>query len=163
MSRLPYADCLDGIDADRQMAGRDPLRQSLYLWAKTMLPNYVLAAERLEMAFAVETRPPFLDHRLFDVIRRLPTSLLVRNRQGKAALRMIGRNVLRDTVVAQTKHPFAAPSTLSTPGSPLADLVDEMFRGGGLLGERHWKAAQHDDDDRRGENGALTHHGSWFL
>ena len=128
----PYADCLDRVDVDRQLAGRHPLQQSLYLWAKTMLPNYVLAAERLEMASAIETRPPFLDDRLFDVIRGLPPSLLVRDRQGKSALRRIGRGVLRDAVVAQTKHPFAAPVDLTTPGSSLAVLVDEMFRGGGL-------------------------------
>lgn len=140
-AQQPYVDCLDRIDADRQMAGRDPLHQSLYLWAKTMLPNYVLAAERLEMAFAVETRPPFLDRRLFDVIRRLPPSLLVRNRQGKSALRRIARGLVRESVVSQTKHPFAAPANLSTPGSPLAALVDEMFRGGGLQAMPFFDAA----------------------
>src|SRR3972149_2451781 len=42
----------------------DPLPRSLYLWAKTVLPNYVLAAggDRGGMANAVEGRPPFLDH-----------------------------------------------------------------------------------------------------
>ena len=50
----PYADCLDALECDDQLADRHPLHQAMALWNATMLPNYVLAAERLEMAFAVE-------------------------------------------------------------------------------------------------------------
>jgi asparagine synthase (glutamine-hydrolysing) len=95
-----------------------------------MLPNYVLAAERLEMAFAVETRPPFLDHLLFDIIRRLPLSALVSERQGKQALRKAAQRILPESVIAQRKHPFAAPLDLSQPGSALFKKVDEVFRSG---------------------------------
>jgi asparagine synthase (glutamine-hydrolysing) len=131
-SRQPYAECLDSLDWAGQMEGRDPLHQSLYLWSKTMLPNYVLVAERLEMAFAVETRPPFLDHLLFDVIRRLQPSLLVRHRQGKNALRQVARTLVGESILTQAKHPFAAPPQLSCPGSPLRQRVDQTFREGGL-------------------------------
>lgn len=131
-SRQPYTECLDSLDWAGQMKGRDPLHQSLYLWSKTMLPNYVLGAERLEMAFAVETRPPFLDHLLFDTIRRLQPSLLVRNRHGKSALRQVAQGLVGDSVLTQTKHPFAAPAHLSCPESRLHARVDETFRDGGL-------------------------------
>ena len=130
--REPYIDCMDRMDFDGQLAGRHPLHQSLYLWNKMMLPNYVLAAERLEMAFAVETRPPFLDHILFDSIRRLPASSLVCGRQGKQPLRLAARSILPDSVLVQQKHPFAAPSRLSDSSSALFRRVDEVFRGGTL-------------------------------
>jgi len=40
------------IDVPGQLSGRDPLHQSLYLWAKTRLPNYILTllGDRMEMA-----------------------------------------------------------------------------------------------------------------
>ena len=128
----PYIECLDALDFDGQLAGRDPLHQSLYLWNKLMLPNYVLAAERLEMAFAVETRPAFLDHLLFDTIRCLPPSTLIQERRGKSVLRQVARGLVSDAVLSQRKHPFAAPSGLSQPGSVLFKQVDEVFRDGTL-------------------------------
>jgi len=48
------------IDVAGQLTGRHPLNQSLYLWSKTRLPNYllVLLGDRMEMANSIErTRP----------------------------------------------------------------------------------------------------------
>jgi asparagine synthase (glutamine-hydrolysing) len=125
--RDPYASSLDGLDGAGQLSSRHPLHQSLYLWSKTMLPNYVLAAERLEMAFAVETRPPFLDHLLFDRLRNLHPYDLVRGLRGKHILRESMRGLVPDAVVNQTKHPFAAPAGLSVPGSRLHVRLGDMF------------------------------------
>ena len=63
-----------------QLAGRDPLHQSLYMWAKTALPGYILTmlGDRMEMAHSVEGRVPFLDHHLVDVIRSQPVNQKVR-------------------------------------------------------------------------------------
>ena len=38
------------LDVERQMAGRDAVNQSQYVWAKTMLPNYILSnlGDRME-------------------------------------------------------------------------------------------------------------------
>jgi hypothetical protein len=56
----------------------------------------------------------------------------VREAKGKYALRAAARGLVPAAVIAQTKHPFAAPSGLSCPGSRLFVEIDEMFRGGGL-------------------------------
>jgi asparagine synthase (glutamine-hydrolysing) len=128
----PYTGCLDAVDCEGQLLGRSPLHQSLYLWNKAMLPNYVLGAERLEMAFSVETRPPFLDHLLFETIRRFPAALLIRDQSGKWPLRRVATGLVPDAVVGQQKHPFAAGSGLSRSLSPLSRQVDEMLRGGML-------------------------------
>jgi asparagine synthase (glutamine-hydrolysing) len=63
---------LADIDVRSQLAGRDPLHQSLYMWAKTALPTYTLTmlGDRMEMAHSVEGRVPFLDHHLVELIRR---------------------------------------------------------------------------------------------
>ena len=51
------------------LAGRDPLHQSLYMWAKTVLPGYILTmlGDRMEMAHSIEGRVPFLDHHVVEV------------------------------------------------------------------------------------------------
>jgi len=55
---------LADLDVRGQLTGIDPVHQSLYLWSKTMLPNYILTVlgDRMEMANSIEGRVPFLDH-----------------------------------------------------------------------------------------------------
>ena len=66
--RDPFRVLLSQLDVERQLAGRDPVNQSLYIWAKTMLPNYILSnlGDRMEMAHSVEGRLPFLDHHVVE-------------------------------------------------------------------------------------------------
>ena len=69
-------DFLEGLDVRGQLAGRAPVHQSLYLWSKTMLANYILCVlgDRMEMAHSVEGRVPFLDHHVVELARDLPVS-----------------------------------------------------------------------------------------
>lgn len=124
-----YANFLAQFDVEGQMRGRTPVQQSLYLWIKSILPNYVLVAERLEMAHAVEVRLPFLDHKLFDAVRGLPQSVLVDGTREKRLLRDAARPVLTDTVYGRPKQPFTAPSLASVKGSPMNDAVQDTLRG----------------------------------
>ena len=70
----PTACFLNGLDVPGQLAGREPVNQSLYLWSKAMLPSYVLTVlgDRMEMAHSVEGRLPFLDHHVVELARDLP-------------------------------------------------------------------------------------------
>lgn len=97
-----------------------------------MLPNYVLAAERLEMAHAVETRLPFLDHLLFDAIRPLQPASLTSRTEGKRALRRATRRIVPEAVRTRGKHPFAAPSQLANPRSLLHRRVNDTLHSGVL-------------------------------
>src|SRR5262249_51792491 len=62
--RDAYRVFLNGLDVAGQLTGREPVNQSLYLWSKAVLPNYILTVlgDRMEMAHSVEGRVPFLDH-----------------------------------------------------------------------------------------------------
>ena len=47
---------LSDIDVPWQLKGRDALNQSLYLWGKSVLANYILTmlGDRMEMAHSIE-------------------------------------------------------------------------------------------------------------
>ena len=75
-----YARLLGELDVAGQLAGRTRIDQELYLWTKTVLPNYILTVggDRTEMAHSVEGRLPFLDHHVFAVARPLPPAAKLR-------------------------------------------------------------------------------------
>ncbi len=126
--RNPFKVFLNGIDVAGQMAGRETVLQSLYLWAKSVLPNYILFAERLEMAHPVEVRLPFLDHHLFEFVRKLPVSLLIHDRKEKYALREAARPHLTDTIYSRPKQPFTAPPATLTTDNRLYSLMQDSLR-----------------------------------
>jgi asparagine synthase (glutamine-hydrolysing) len=74
--REGFQPLLGDIDVRGQLVGRDPLHQALYLWAKTVLPTYILTVlgDRMEMAHSIEGRVPFLDHHVVEVIRSQPVN-----------------------------------------------------------------------------------------
>lgn len=125
---------LDRFDVDGQLAGRDPVNQSLYLWTKSMLPNYLLnmLGDRMEMAHSIEGRVPFLDHHVVELVKSLPVSLKIRDMTEKFILREAARPVLTDTVYRRQKHPFLAPPSGLDPGGRLNQLMNDVLRGPAL-------------------------------
>ena len=119
------------IDVRGQLVGRDPLHQSLYLWAKTGLPAYILTmlGDRMEMAHSVEGRVPFLDHHLVEVIRSQPVSQKIRGMTEKYVLRAAVRDVITDTVYKRQKHPFLSPPATLNPEGRLSTFVQDTLRG----------------------------------
>lgn len=134
--RDTYRVVLSCLDVERQMAGRHPVNQSLYVWGRTMLPNYILCnvGDRMEMAHSVEGRLPLLDHHLAREAACMPVEMKIRGMTEKYALREAARPVLTDTVYRRQKHPFKAPpATLRTDG-PLFAFLQDTLRGGALDG-----------------------------
>jgi asparagine synthase (glutamine-hydrolysing) len=129
--RDPFAVMLDHLDLERQLAGRDPLNRSLYLWAKTLLPNYILSnlGDRMEMAHSVEGRLPFLDHHVVEAVARMPVGAKIRGMTEKFVLREAARPVLTDVVYRRQKHPFLSPPATLQPNGGMWTLVQDTLRG----------------------------------
>ena len=132
--RDPYRVHLNNLDVPGQLAGRDPVNQSLYLWSKAHLPSYVLTVlgDRMEMAHSVEGRLPFLDHHVVELARELPISQKIRGMTEKHVLREAARPVLTATVYGRHKHPFVTPPSALAPGERLHTLVQDTLRGSAL-------------------------------
>jgi asparagine synthase (glutamine-hydrolysing) len=130
----PFAAFLVHFDRAGQLAGRDRVDQSSYLWTKSSLATYILRTlgDGTEMAHSVEGRLPFLDHHLFTFIRGLPIGLKIRGTTEKFVLRQAIRSLLPESVYSRSKHPFTAPP-LYRYSSPVLDeylhdvLLSESF------------------------------------
>jgi asparagine synthase (glutamine-hydrolysing) len=129
--REPYHALLSGLDVYGQLIGRSAVHQSLYLWAKTILPGYILTmlGDRMEMAYSIEGRVPFLDHHLVEAVCSQPVSLKIRGMTEKYVLREAVRDVITDTVYRRQKHPFLSPPATLNPKAKLHELVQDQLRG----------------------------------
>ena len=129
-SRDPYKMFLNHIDVRGQLTGREPVHQSLYLWSKTILPNYLLRllGDGMEMAHSVEGRLPFLDHEVVELVRNLPVSSKIRGLTEKLALREAAKPFITDTIYQRQKHPFLAPPSTFQPNGALHQLVQDTLR-----------------------------------
>ncbi len=128
--RDAFADLLAATDVEGQLSGRSRVDQSLYLWNKTALANYILRTlgDGTEMAHSVEGRVPFLDHPLAGLIREMPMSMKVRGGVEKYVLREAARPVLTDTVYRREKHPFLAPPLCRFSNPQVGARLEEQLR-----------------------------------
>lgn len=132
--RESYHALLSDLDVRGQLAGRDPVHQSLYLWSKTLLPTYILTilGDRMEMAHSIEGRVPFLDHHVVEVIRSQPVNQKIHGMTEKYVLREAVRDVITDTVYRRQKHPFLSPPATLNPKEKLSVMVNDTLRGPAL-------------------------------
>jgi asparagine synthase (glutamine-hydrolysing) len=117
----------------------------------TYLPDDILAkVDRAAMAVSLETRVPFLDHRVVEYARGLDPALLFRAGEGKWILREIARRHVPAGLVDRPKAGFGVPvgEWLRGPLRAWAGdlLAPERLRRQGLLDEtlvtRAWRQHQ---------------------
>lgn len=119
------------------------------------LPNDILVkVDRAAMATSLETRAPFLDHRVAELAWQLPLALKIKGGSSKWALRQILDQYVPRALIERPKAGFAMPigAWLRGPLRPWADdLLDPVAiqRQGHLQPEpiqRLWRAHRHGAD-----------------
>lgn len=105
----------------------DPLRNLLYGDQIDYLPDNILVKlDRTSMAVSLESRVPFLDHRLVELSWSLPNSFLHRNVSGKTILRdILFRHVPR-ALIERPKQGFSPPIDLWLRG-PLREWAADLL------------------------------------
>jgi asparagine synthase (glutamine-hydrolysing) len=87
------------------------------------LPALLRYEDRNSMAFSVEARVPFLDHRLVEFVFSLPSDLKIRNGYTKCVLRNAMAGTLPEKIrMRARKMGFATPERRWQSG-PLRDLI----------------------------------------
>src|SRR6202049_3889822 len=96
---------------------------------KTLLPALLQVEDRVSMAHGLESRVPFLDHRVVELASTIPADVKFKNGTMKHMLREALGDRLPDSVLARTdKMGFPVPlhEWLSGPG-PARDFVYETL------------------------------------
>ncbi|MGE3146296.1 MAG: asparagine synthase (glutamine-hydrolyzing) [Pseudorhodoplanes sp.] len=126
---------LDGYDAAEELAASlpkafvrwHPLHQAQYLETRFLLPGYILSSQgdRMAMAHGVETRFPFLDHRLVEFAARIPPELKLRGLREKHILKAAAADLVPKAIRERSKQPYRAPDSASFRGGD-ANLDDAL-------------------------------------
>ncbi|KAK7921446.1 asparagine synthase [Apiospora marii] len=130
-----------------------PLHASLYIGAKTLLANTIipLNADRTEMANSLEGRPPILDHKLAELVCKLPPSAKLAYfpkgaglESGRSAmksyvtdavqarfrekwvLREVAKPFVTEEIYSRPKHGFQAPTKYMR-GGPMHGLLSRLL------------------------------------
>ncbi|HTQ35394.1 MAG TPA: asparagine synthase (glutamine-hydrolyzing), partial [Steroidobacteraceae bacterium] len=109
------------------------LRRILYFDQTSWLPDNLLErADRMTMAASIESRVPFLDHKLVEFVSTLPDRYRVRGLTGKWILRAAARSLLPKRILTRPKVGFRVPVNDWFRG-PLRDYLCDHLRGPGSL------------------------------
>ncbi len=102
-----YANSMNFFQADGN--GRTLLDRLLYLDIKTYLVELLMKQDQMSMSTSLESRVPFLDHKLVEFVMGIPAQMKIRGMSGKYLLRraMVGR--LPDEVLNRNKKGFPTP------------------------------------------------------
>lgn len=107
-----------------------PVQRDQFVEAQTLLAGYLLSSQgdRVSMANSVESRYPFLDHRVIQFGMNLRDRFKIRGLREKAILREALRPLLPETIVERSKQPYRAPDSQSffVNGRPL-DYVQDLL------------------------------------
>jgi asparagine synthase (glutamine-hydrolysing) len=110
----------------------------MYCDAVTYLPDDILCkVDRASMAVSLETRVPFLDHRVAEFAARVPLAMKVDGGSGKAILRKLLYGLVPQRLVDRPKAGFGIPVGQWIKG-PLRDWAEHLLdpsamRSEGLL------------------------------
>lgn len=132
--KQPEAVVLNGHEPPNLLSHRDDWpnlpdaeQRMMALDAMTYMPDDILCkVDRAAMGVSLETRVPFLDHRVVEFAWRLPLTMKIRHGVGKLPLRQIlYKHVPRD-LIERPKQGFAIPLA-DWLRSPLRNWAEELL------------------------------------
>jgi asparagine synthase (glutamine-hydrolysing) len=88
---------------------REILDKLLYVDTKTYLHELLMKQDQMSMAASIESRVPFLDHKLVEFTAQMPVKMKLRGRETKFLLREAMKGILPDEILTRSKMGFPVP------------------------------------------------------
>lgn len=117
----PYAIVCEML---RQTDATSLLDRLLYADTKTYLHELLMKQDQMSMAASIESRVPFLDHKLVEFSARLPERMKLRGATTKYILRQSMKGLLPEAILSRPKMGFPVPVGAWFRGA-FAGVVDE--------------------------------------
>lgn len=92
-----------------ETTARSVLDRLLYVDTKTYLHELLMKQDQMSMAASIESRVPFLDHKLVEFTARLPQTMKLRGRETKWILRQAMKGILPSEILDRPKMGFPVP------------------------------------------------------
>ncbi|REJ80067.1 MAG: asparagine synthase (glutamine-hydrolyzing) [Bacteroidetes bacterium] len=126
----PYLGPKQKIPFEFKHFNGNSLKKFLYhLMFTTSLPGLLHYEDRNSMAFSMESRVPFLDHRLVEYAFSLQNSDIIRRGETKRILRHSLRNILpKEIAERRDKKGFVTPGEVKWLRGPLNYLLEDNFQ-----------------------------------
>lgn len=124
----PLRVLLNHLDIEGQIAGRALIDQSMYIWDKTVMANFLLRTlgDGVERAHSIEGRLPLLDHVLAKTATRLPVATRIKPDRNKFLLREAARPFITDQVYQGPKQPFLSPPSPAEGEAPFLSMLRDI-------------------------------------
>lgn len=104
------------------------LNKLLYVDTKTYLHELLMKQDQMSMAASIESRVPFLDHKLVEFTAQLPERMKLKGMTTKRVLREAMKGLLPEPILSRSKMGFPVPLGSWFRG-PFRSWVDEYVLG----------------------------------
>ena len=115
----PYYDKVKDLDDVTKMQYID-----INFW---LIGDILLKADKMSMAHSLEVRVPFLDKKVFEVARHIPTEYKVNQHNTKYAMRMAAHRYLPDMVAEKKKLGFPVPIRIWIKDEKYYNMIKRAF------------------------------------
>ena len=117
----PYVELRRLLERTKDLSLLDGL---LYADIKTYLHELLMKQDQMSMATSIESRVPFLDHKLVEFTARMPETMKLRGGTTKYVLRESMKGILPEKILSRSKMGFPVPVGSWFRG-PYKSVVDE--------------------------------------